>query len=362
MVSAAAPTAVIGFASITVDAGATIPFDGLGSTSPSGLPLTYFWSFGDGATASGAEPMHAYAAAGTETVTLAVNDGFGGTSIATAKVIVSDVAPVFTPNTTRRRSTYTTSRRATGLASPSRRTTATSRSGLRSRTEQAPSTFTTASLPPMRRIQLTITASSSTRSPTPTPRLAMSLAHRWRWSATSWWSARRAARFPGRATAWHTCSTRMSRARPSASCWRRSTIPDPDALDDAHFGAAVGTTNTNIVIGAPGSDGGDGRGLRVRGRHDRRRISATCCLTSTNPDSTGRVPYFGEAVAGLGNNVIVGCAARSTSPAHAIGSVFCSTARRERRLVSIADPNPATDRVWLGGRGGRVEHPDRVAG
>ena len=46
------------------------------------------------------------------------------------------------------------------------------------------------------------------------------------------------------------------------------TIPDPGAPNHAQFGAAVGTTNTNIVVGAPGKDGGIGRGLRVRGRHD----------------------------------------------------------------------------------------------
>ena len=46
----------------TVNEGAAVPFDGLGSTDPSGHPLTYTWSFGDGGTATGAEPTHTYTA------------------------------------------------------------------------------------------------------------------------------------------------------------------------------------------------------------------------------------------------------------------------------------------------------------
>ena len=92
------PTAVIGFTSIAVNVGAAIPFSGLKSTDPSGLPLTYAWQFGDGATATGPAPTHTYTALGTDTLTLTVSDGFGGTSTATAQVTVQDVAPVFTPN------------------------------------------------------------------------------------------------------------------------------------------------------------------------------------------------------------------------------------------------------------------------
>ena len=36
-----AAAAVIGFTNITVNAGQSVPFDGLGSTDPTGLPLTY---------------------------------------------------------------------------------------------------------------------------------------------------------------------------------------------------------------------------------------------------------------------------------------------------------------------------------
>jgi len=46
------------------------------STS-SGLPLTYLWRFGDGATATSSTAFHSYAATGTYTVTLIVTDSSG---------------------------------------------------------------------------------------------------------------------------------------------------------------------------------------------------------------------------------------------------------------------------------------------
>jgi|HubBroStandDraft_4_1064222.scaffolds.fasta_scaffold10295_5 hypothetical protein len=56
--------------------GHTVHFSGL--TTVSVLPvLTYFWDFGDGTTASGASPTHAYAAPGTYKVTLVMFSGVG---------------------------------------------------------------------------------------------------------------------------------------------------------------------------------------------------------------------------------------------------------------------------------------------
>ncbi len=55
--------------------GQVITFDGSASADPNGDALTYSWDFGDGSTGSGVNPTHSYAATGTYTVTLTVNDG-----------------------------------------------------------------------------------------------------------------------------------------------------------------------------------------------------------------------------------------------------------------------------------------------
>ncbi len=91
------PLALIGFTTMTVNEGVAIPFDGRGSTDPDGDPLSYSWSFGDGATAVGTTPFHVFTNVGTDTVTLTVSDGFGGTNEATAAVKVEDVPPAFVP-------------------------------------------------------------------------------------------------------------------------------------------------------------------------------------------------------------------------------------------------------------------------
>ncbi|MDJ0751141.1 MAG: PKD domain-containing protein [Woeseiaceae bacterium] len=55
--------------------GVAVQFDGSGSSDPNGDALSYAWDFGDGAMGDGIMPTHSYAAAGTYTVSLVVNDG-----------------------------------------------------------------------------------------------------------------------------------------------------------------------------------------------------------------------------------------------------------------------------------------------
>jgi PKD repeat protein len=57
--------------------GFAVDFDGTGSSSPNGAISTYAWNFGDGTLGSGAQPTHAYTAAGTYTVTLTITDVSG---------------------------------------------------------------------------------------------------------------------------------------------------------------------------------------------------------------------------------------------------------------------------------------------
>jgi PGF-pre-PGF domain-containing protein len=74
----------------TVPVGTAASFDGSGSTDNVGVDSTE-WTFGDGATATGATPSHTYATPGTYTAALTVRDAAGNTDTETMTVYVSDV-------------------------------------------------------------------------------------------------------------------------------------------------------------------------------------------------------------------------------------------------------------------------------
>jgi RHS repeat-associated protein len=65
----------------TGNVNAPIQFAGSGA-DPDGDTITFFWNFGDGGTAMGSNPTHAYAAGGTYTVTITVTDAFGASTVA----------------------------------------------------------------------------------------------------------------------------------------------------------------------------------------------------------------------------------------------------------------------------------------
>lgn len=77
--------------------GLPIAFSSAGSHSSSGFPLTYQWDLGDGATAEGPAPSHAYAAPGVYTVNLTVGDGTQTFSNWTTVTILNQTAPVADP-------------------------------------------------------------------------------------------------------------------------------------------------------------------------------------------------------------------------------------------------------------------------
>ncbi len=86
-----APTADAG-GPYSGDTGVAVTFDGGGSSDPDEDALSYSWEFGDGQIGTGVAPSHAYAAAGTYTVSLIVNDGEFNSAAAMSEVTVSDPA------------------------------------------------------------------------------------------------------------------------------------------------------------------------------------------------------------------------------------------------------------------------------
>ncbi len=81
-------------ASFTVTANTlTATVDGRASSDSDGTIASYAWTFGDGATASGATASRTYAAAGTYTITLTVRDDDGATAVTTRQITVAGTPP-----------------------------------------------------------------------------------------------------------------------------------------------------------------------------------------------------------------------------------------------------------------------------
>src|SRR5438094_417283 len=72
----------------------TLSFNGSGSVDRGGTITSYAWRFGDGGTASGVSPTHAYATPGTYTATLTITDSRGSSASDTAVVRVVNRSPV----------------------------------------------------------------------------------------------------------------------------------------------------------------------------------------------------------------------------------------------------------------------------
>lgn len=86
---ATATTATTGLAPLTV------AFSSSGSSDPEGTPLSYSWNFGDGTSATTANPSRTFTTAGSYAVRLTVSDGTNSTL--SAAINISVTAPVNNP-------------------------------------------------------------------------------------------------------------------------------------------------------------------------------------------------------------------------------------------------------------------------
>ena len=84
--------------------GQTVEFNASASYDPEGMPLTYYWEFGDGETAVTTQPTtsHVYAQEGNYTVTLIVNDSVQNSTPSITYALINDTEPIaeFTANQT----------------------------------------------------------------------------------------------------------------------------------------------------------------------------------------------------------------------------------------------------------------------
>ncbi len=88
-VAHAAPTAAIAVRPAQPVRGQQVRFSGSSTHAPDEPAVTYTWRFGDGGSAAGRTPAHAYARAGRYVVSLTVSDTFGDSTTATTTVTVT---------------------------------------------------------------------------------------------------------------------------------------------------------------------------------------------------------------------------------------------------------------------------------
>jgi PKD repeat protein len=84
-----APVPSFTVSSNPVAPGVTVGFNASGSSDPIGAIASYSWNFGDGASATGIAPSHAFAAPGNYVVTLTVANNLGQTASANDSIIVN---------------------------------------------------------------------------------------------------------------------------------------------------------------------------------------------------------------------------------------------------------------------------------
>ena len=257
------PSASIGFATLTVDLGVAVKFDGLGSTDPDDDPLQYSWSFGDGDTATGATPSHIFKTVGTSIVTLTVSDGFGGTSQATASVTVKDVAPAFAPRSLEPPATFAAPMAGDGfggaVAAVDGNVAIAAKFDSGGVGFDAGTVYLYDGVPTDDGISSTSTYGTLLHvfgdpNPAPGDEFGASIAAVGNDLLVG--APGSSITGPGDGAAY------LYDANPDSETFGKLlatfTIANPDAAHHAEFGESVGSADTNLLIGAPGKDGGTG--------------------------------------------------------------------------------------------------------
>ena len=332
------PQAVIGFKAITVNAGALIPFDGLGSTDPTGNPLTYSWSFGDGATTTGPEPSHAYSKTGTDIVTLTVNDRFGGTNMVTATITVQDVAPVFTPDSFTPPLAYATPTRGNGFGESVASNYGNVAIGAPNQNGTGV-VYLDDGVPTDDGISSTYVYGALIRTfADPDPELGDEFGASLAVVGNELVIGAPGSSLAGSGNGVVYVFDANVESTTFGQLLATLSIPDAGLSVNAHFGASVGTTDTNILIGAPGKNGGTGEVYEFEGDTTQATFG-DLLLHVSNPDAQPG-SQFGAAVAGDGNDLLVGAPADNTGGA-GTGTVYLFDGTTGALSTEILNPHPA---------------------
>ena len=271
---------------------------------------------------------------------MTVDDGFGGISTATATIAVIDVPPVFTPSSFTPPLTYTTTARGNGFGTSVASVDGNVAIG-------APSANSTGAVYLYDGIPTDDGVSSTygygalihtfaDPNPAPGDEFGASLAVVGNELVVG--APGSSVAGPGNGVAYvfdaNSDSTTFGKLLATFS------IPDPDAQAHAQFGASVGTTNTDIVIGAPGKDGGRGEVYEFQGDTTEATFGAVLLKVANPAPAPGS--QFGAAVAGLGNNLIAAAPSSSTPQPGAFGMVYLFDGTTGSLLSSIANPNASS--------------------
>ncbi|MHB1557348.1 MAG: beta strand repeat-containing protein, partial [Isosphaeraceae bacterium] len=340
------PTAVMNYTSLTVNLGVPVPFDGGRSLDPQGSPLSYSWTFGDpeGGTATGVAPIYTFRSVGTFTVTLTVNDGFGGVSSTTAIVAVNDVPPAFVPRDFTAPLPFTAPTPGDGFGASVASVAGNAAIGAPydngpNSTVHPGAVFLYDGVPTDNGVTTLYSYSKLIHvfaDPNPAAGDEFGVAIATVGNDLLIGAPGSSILGPGDGAAY------LFDANPDdptfGSLLATFTMPNPPGTGQAHFGASVAAVGTNAVIGAPNNLGGLGEAYLFAADPTQPDFGSLL-VNLSNPDQSSGADY-GASVAGIGSNVIVGAPYDGTAGPGA-GTVFLFSGATGQEIASITYPHPS---------------------